>query len=135
MNSGMQSYVEWMVRARWGQVPTTPDALAGPPSTRPPHGDQDHRPGDPARADDDPALTTGRPPLANGDPTRANGDPGLANGASALAKGDPAVANGEPGHGRGGRRTRVPRLASLLGRRRGGSLVGRGEPGFPPPLD
>lgn len=114
MNSGMQSYVEWMVRARWGQVPTTPDALAGPPSTRPPHGDQDHRPADPARANDDPALAPGQPPLANG---------------------DPAVANGERGHGREGGRTRVPRLASLLGRRRGGFPVDRRESAFPPPLD
>ncbi|MFB9250307.1 hypothetical protein ACFFWE_18880 [Sphaerisporangium melleum] len=39
MNSGMQSYVEWMVRARWGQVPSGSQlapAAAGERSAREP---------------------------------------------------------------------------------------------------
>ncbi|MFC4535746.1 hypothetical protein [Sphaerisporangium dianthi] len=40
MNSGLQSYVEWMVRARWGQVPADAADPAGGPG--PAAG---HRPG------------------------------------------------------------------------------------------
>ncbi|MFC6084716.1 hypothetical protein [Sphaerisporangium aureirubrum] len=37
MTSGLHSSIEWMIRARWGQVPTTPaDTAPGSAPTRAP---------------------------------------------------------------------------------------------------